>query len=397
MRRRAFLTASLAAAAAPAVSAAAAEPAAHVTEERLHGRRAFVLQNTKMRVAVLQGGGFIGEVRLTGADPASNINPMRVAHYQTIDPYTYDIRRDGARYGAGMQRRLMSGYMGHFTCFPHFAASSRAELEQDYGQHGELIAVKWERLRAARESLAMAAALPATNYLFERRITMQPDETVAYVTETAENMARYDRPYQWVQHTTFGPDFVQIGKTFADGAVANVVLGRGAEAKTTGWPSGPNANDAPRDYRVFSGQGSLWLLQQAAPRSYCTLYNENYGILIGYVFEAAKNPWLLDYQENMRVTETPWDGKVVMRGLCFGNSVTSGGLRNAVQQRSMLDVPSYDWIEARQRIDRTYAIFIAEVGLGFRGVASLTAAGGKIAIVERETGRRIEIAASGLA
>ena len=39
----------------------AGEPSFH--EDRLHGRRAFVLENDRMRVSTLPGGGFIAEVR----------------------------------------------------------------------------------------------------------------------------------------------------------------------------------------------------------------------------------------------------------------------------------------------------------------------------------------------
>ena len=70
-------------------------------EDRLHGRRAFVLENDRMRLSTLPGGGFIGEVRFKSDDPRKSVNPMRVPHYQTIDPYTYDIARDGDLYGTG--------------------------------------------------------------------------------------------------------------------------------------------------------------------------------------------------------------------------------------------------------------------------------------------------------
>src|ERR1019366_7962822 len=96
-------------------------------EDSLHGRRAFVLENDRMRVSTLPGGGFIGEIRFKSDDPKKSVNPMRVPDYQTIDPYTYDIYRDGPTYGTGMQRRLQSGYMGHFVCFPLFGSSTQAE------------------------------------------------------------------------------------------------------------------------------------------------------------------------------------------------------------------------------------------------------------------------------
>jgi hypothetical protein len=373
-------------------AAAGATAQTRIGEERLHGRRALVIQNPLMRLGVLPGGGFIADARLVSADPRKNVNPMRVPHYQTIDPYTYDPARHGALYGTGMQRRLMSGYMGQFTCFPHFAASSPAEFAQDYGQHGELIAVEWKRQAGAPDELVMDAELPLTQYGFRRSVVLPADETVAYVTETAENLVRYDRPAQWVEHTAFGPPFVEMGKTVADASVDRVVLGRGAATTTADWPVGLDARGATIDYRPFRGATALWLMGRTG-KNYFTLYNTDLQVMIGYVYEAEANPWLLDYQENMRMTETPWDGKVVMRGLCFGDSAT-GGLRNAVTQGSALGVPTYGWFEARARRTKRYAIFMTEIPSDFKGVAGLEAAPGSITITERETGRRTALKSS---
>src|ERR1035441_9741208 len=68
-------------------------------EDTLHGRRAFVLENDQMRVSTLPGGGFIGEIRFKSADLRKSVNTMRVPHYQTIDPYSYDIGKHGDLYG----------------------------------------------------------------------------------------------------------------------------------------------------------------------------------------------------------------------------------------------------------------------------------------------------------
>jgi len=392
LERRQFIAATFAAGgAALAPGAAAAQSAASVVrEERLHGRRALVLQNNSMRVGVLPGGGFIGEISLKSSDPKVSVNPMRVPLYQTIDPYTYDIKKHGDLYGTGIQRRLMSGYMGHFTCFPQFAASSPAELAQDYGQHGEAIAVEWKRRTAAANTLLMSANLTKTQYGFQREITMLPDETVAYVTETAENMVPYDRPYQWNQHVTFGAPFVAIGKMFADISAQNVMVGRGPTATLGPYPIGVDAQGNPRDYRAFAGSGAPLLMQNATPKNYCTVYSSDFNVLLGYIFDAPSNRWLLDYQEHLRVQEKPWDGKVIMRGLCWGNSIT-GGIRNAVAQGSNFGAPTFGWIDARGKISQKYAIFATQIPTGFKGVASVRTDGGVIAVTERDTGNVISV------
>jgi hypothetical protein len=121
-----------------------------------------------------------------------------------------------------------------------------------------------------------------------------------------------------------------------------------------------------------------------------TMYHAEYPVLIGYIFESKPNQWVFDWQENQHATEKPWDGKVVARAICIGDSVV-GGLRNAVKTGSMFGVPTYSWIEARERRTQKYVIFLAEIPLGFKGVAALGTDNGKIVIEERETGKKMAI------
>lgn len=364
-------------------------------EDQFNGRRAFVLENPQMRVSTLPGGGFIGEIRFKSENPKKSINPLRVPHYQTIDPYKYDVARDGDLYGTGIQRRLMSGYMGHFLCFPHFAASSAAEFRQDYGQHGEALAVEWKLQQVETHekevTLRYGADLPMTRFRVERAITLPADETVGYVEETVDNLEVFDRPVQWVQHVTFGPPFLELDKTFADASVAKVVSRRGREmsAEAT-WPRLQDASGASIDLRVFSGHGNTWLMDRSGPHVWFTMYNSEYPVLIGYIFESASNPWVFDWQENQTVTEKPWNGKVIARAICIGDSTISG-LRNAVTRGSALGVPVYSWIEARQRRTQRYAFFLAEIPLGYKGVAALSIQNGQIILTERETGKTITV------
>jgi hypothetical protein len=364
-------------------------------EDTLHGRRAFVLENDRMRVSTLPGGGFIGEIRFKSADPKMSVNPMRVPHYQTIDPYTYDIHKHGAIYGTDVQRRLMSGYMGDFLCFPQFGPSSRAELELDYGQHGEALAVEWKRQRVDTRkdgvTLVYSADLPKTQFRVERAITVPADETVAYVEESVENMTMFDRPIQWVQHVTFGPPFLELNKTFVDASVAKVAVRSGQGFAEGSWPELKTAQGEVTDLRVFSGRGSTWLMDISKPKVYFTIYSTGYPVLLGFLLPSSQNAWVLDWQENQRAKQIPWDGKVIARAICIGDSPFAQGLPYAVERGSVFGVPVFGWISARQRRTETYAFFLAEIPLGFKGVAGLRTENGQIVLVERETGRTISI------
>ncbi len=80
-------------------------------DANIHGRPGWVIENGRIRVALLRGGGHIAEVRLVSSNPKLSINPMFVP--------------DG------------NGYMGHMVCFPHYGPASAEEREQGLRGHGE--------------------------------------------------------------------------------------------------------------------------------------------------------------------------------------------------------------------------------------------------------------------
>jgi len=364
-------------------------------EGSLHGRRAFILENSQMQVSTLPGGGFIGEIRFKSGDPKKDVNPMRVPHYPTIDPHTYDTEKHGALYGTDVQRRLMSGYMGDFLCFPHFGPSSAAEFRLDLGQHGEAVAVEWKRDRVDSRpdgvALVESADLPKTQFRVKRTIMLPSDTTLGYVEESVENMAPFDRPMQWVHHVTFGPPFLELNKTFVDASAAKSILREGQSLAEGAWPRLRTAAGQDVDQRVFTGQTGTWLMDVSKPRVWFTIYNAEYRVLLGYVFESARNPWVLDWQENQRAKHKPWDGKVVARAVCIGDSPFAMGLQHAVARGSLAGVPVFSWIGARETKTQSYAFFLAEIPIGFKGVAELRLLEGQLVIVERETGKSISI------
>jgi hypothetical protein len=378
-------------------AAARAEDAVSIHAGTLHGREALTIANGSLSLSVLPGGGFIADVHLVSSDPAVGLSPLRVPEYQTMDPYRFDLKRDGAKYGTGVQRQLMSGYMGHFTCFPQFG-SSRAEFAATgYGQHGELIISKWKWLTSSSpQELRMAAHLPLNQYAFERNITLLPGETVAYVTETAENLRSFERPLQWVQHVTMGPPFVEIGKLRVDGSVNSVRVGRGESERWLDWPKSLDPDGQEINARDFTGHGATWLMQRTGPRNWLTAHNESYGVLFGHLYDAAVNPWVLDWQMDRHADDFPVPGKVVARGLCWGDSPSAGGIKQAVSEGKSMNVPTYGWIGPRERRSQSYAIFMAQVPRGWRGTADVFVKDGTIQIREKETSSVLSLNAKGL-
>jgi len=378
-------------------------------QETFHGRQAYVLDNGTIRVSALRGAGHIAEIRFHSPDPRLAVNPMRVPHFPTIEPWEYRPEIHDKVYGGDTSRILQSGYMGHLLNFPTFGAPSEAEARNGLGTHGEALTVEWKQRRAEASpsgvSLVYGAELPKTRYRVERTLDLAAQESVLYVEEAVENLLPFDRPMHWVQHVTFGDPFVEPGKTYLDMSAGKGEV-RGAAAAWLAlrpgpltWPSGVALDGTPVDLRPMvqkpgSGLYAGYLMEPGRPLSYFTMYHEDYRVLIGYVWMTRDFPWIGDWQENRRATQPPWNGKVIARGMEFGTTPFGGPMRQVVEEGRLYGVPVYRWIGAGERLVTRYLAFLAEIPRGFRGVADLQVQDGFLLVTERETGRTLRVAAS---
>jgi catechol 2,3-dioxygenase-like lactoylglutathione lyase family enzyme len=342
-------------------------PKATIHEETFSGRQAWVLANGWMRVSVLAGGGHIAEVRLLSDDPKKNINPMRVPHYPTIEPYAYDPARDDAVYGTTPHRWLSSGYMGHLLCFPMYGPPSADEAHAGLGNHGEAPIVQWRKIKGEVNSdgvtLWYGADLTRTQFRVERAVTLPRGMRTVYVQEWVENLAPFDRPINWMEHATFGPPFVEPGKTVLDSSGTAIA-----------W-EGKGLADTPAALRVFQPTphaGTYYAMRSdpARKEQFFTLYHPDYRVLIGYVFPSEGNDWINDWQENHSITELPWNGQVIARGIEFGSTPFAEGLRASVERGSLLGAPAYRWIGGHQRLKTEFTIFLDEIPTDYPGVAN---------------------------
>jgi hypothetical protein len=233
----------------------------------------------------------------------------------------------------------------------------------------------------AGATLWYGADLPKTQFRVERSVNVPRGMRVVRVREWVENLAPFDRPVNWMEHATFGPPFAEPGKTVFDVSATRgqVAAGRDGSLRAGSaveWPRGVAANGAAADLRVFqvrahSGTYYALRLDPARKEQYFTMYHPDYRVMIGYLFPAAGSPWIADWQENRSNTTRPWNGEVVARGIEFGSSPFDEGLRKSVDRGTLFDTPAYEWVGARQRVERDYTLFLSEIPAGFSGVADV--------------------------
>ncbi len=383
-----------------AASLLPAQPSSFRSED-LYGRQAYVLENGKIRVSALRGGGHIAEIRLLADDPKADINPLYVPVYPTIEPYEYNQAKHGAFYGSGANRYLDAGYMGHLLCFPSFGpTSSEEEVRNGLGFHGEALAVEWTQpkppqIDSGGVTLFYSAELPLSQYRVERSIHLPAGASVARVEEWIENLAAYDRPFNRNQHVTFGAPFVANGMNFLDlpGTQGTSTRGRTTDIH---WPEGTTPEGGSLDLRPYQrdAKTSVFraiLLDPSRDTGYFTIYNSGYPLLIGYIFPTAGNPWICDWQENQSAPNTPRLGKMIARGIEFGTSPLDEGIRGSVERGALFGAPTYGWIKGRERLKTTYTIFLTRIPPGFAGVEDVQLEAGQIVVTERNSKHRIKV------
>ena len=348
-------------------------------EAQVYGRPGWVLENGKIRVALLRGGGHIAEVRIVSTNIRLSINPMFIPGGD--------------------------GYMGHLVCFPYFGPASAEERAQGLRGHGEAGAVDWQQTRAAQTdgtsvTFFYGADLPKTQYRIERAVTLKAGDTTVAVEEWIENLAVYDRPYNRDQHATFGAPFVTPGRNVLDMSgtrgITDPVRTAGAKwaaGQLFQWPDAPPLKEVGvilslRDFHAIPG-GQVYtpvLTDRSKPQSWFTVYNEDYPLLVGYVFPTEDHPWIIDWQNHPRADSPAGTA----RGIEFGTSPFDEGLRKSVERAQMLGVPTYKFIGARQRLSTTFTIFLQEIPMGFAGVRDVRLADGKVILetVSRDRDKR---------
>ena len=335
-----------------------------MTAPSLHrGRRAVAIENSDLRVTVLEEGGHIAEV----VDKRTGINPLWTPPWPSIEPSAFDAARH-TEYGGGADARLLAGIMGHNWCLDIFGPPSDQELAAGLEPHGEASVARYD-LDAGADRLAMRARFPLAGLDVERRITLQ-DRSV-HIAEAIDSLSSVDRPIGWTQHVTLGPPFLQKGVTEFRASATRSKVFEGAfgtadylqPGAAFDWPIAPRANGGVADLRVFTDASSssaytAHLMDRQRRDAFFVAFKADERFAFGYVWTQADFPWLGIWEENRSRRQPPWNGKALTRGLEFGVSPFPETRRQMVDRNSLFNTPTYRWIPAKGRLAVEYWIVI---------------------------------------
>ncbi len=361
-----------------------------------HGRRAWTLQNDKVRLIVTPGGGHIASLTLKSG-PGANLNPYWLPPWPSVEPGTWS--EYGDRYGGKPGAQLLGSILGRNLCLDFFGGPSDAETKAGIPVHGEAPCINWASSSQTRDRLVYSATLPIAQMKVTRTIRLTPGSSALWITERVDNLAPMDRPFGWQQHVTLGPPFLQQGETHYDmnggwGMVDPKEFSKGQRLKQGGefqWPDAPGANGETvnlRDYPTQAKNSDFTVCQIDPSRdwAYFTAINPKKHLLIGYIWPRKEWPWAANWEENHFRSGHPWNGKGVARGIEFGTSPFAYSRRDSIAMGSLHGTPTYRWISAHATQSISYAAFVAPIPAATAGVkdVAMTAHGIEITLAGAE-------------
>jgi hypothetical protein len=254
--------------------------------------------------------------------------------------------------------------MGHNVCLDLFGGPSEAEAAAGLTAHGEA-PVRPYLLTENGSTLTAEAQLPEAQLTFKRVISLH-DRAIS-VSETVENLSACDRPVGWTQHVTLGPPFLQPGltqfrasatrsKVFEHRFGAHDYLVAGAEFD---WPFAPATDGARVDLQLChaadaSSAYTAHLMDDRRENSFFVAFSPAARLAFGYVWKRSDFPWLGIWEENHSRTDSPWNGRVLTRGMEFGVSPMPDTRRDMIGRGTLFGTPTFRWIPARSLVEAQY-------------------------------------------
>ena len=323
------------------------------------GRRASFIENEYLRVVVLHEGGHVAAVH----DKATDLNPLWTPPWTSCEPSAYTPATH-PEFGSGTDARLLAGIMGHNVCLDLFGGPSDAEAAAGLTAHGEAPVQRYV-FNESGSTLTAEAQLPEARLTFKRVIALR-DRAIS-MSETVENLSACDRPIGWTQHVTLGPPFLQPGvtqfrasatrsKAFEHPFGAHDYLKAGAEFD---WPSAPALDGGRVDLQVChaadaSSAYTAHLMDKRCEDAFFVAFSPTSRLAFGYVWKRSDFPWLGIWEENHSRAGSPWNGRVLTRGMEFGVSPMPETRREMIDRGTMFGTTTFRWIAARSRVEARY-------------------------------------------
>jgi len=348
-------------------------PISILAQEGVKGRPSVILESKSAKLVVDIGGGSIVRFLL----PDQGLNPIVWAEERAgSDPVP----------------------MGHFLCLDRWGAPSEAELNNGMPFHGEAPYVNWnvdQQPRTVKGAVEaeMSASLPMAGLDIHRTLRLLDNGPVAIVREVVTNRNKIGRIYNWVQHPTIGPPFldesVVVDTNAREGFMQDSPLPN-PEAASVHWPQALK-DGAPVNMRR--------LVEDPFPRvvsytideeiGWTTAANAGKGLLLGYIWKTDEYPWFNAWRH------VDDDNKPLARGLEFGTTGLHQPFAILTAKGRIFGRPLFAHIDTGERVTKSYVMFLLKIPADFAGASGVEYSGNQIKVNERGTERSFTVDARG--
>lgn len=340
-------------------------------------RPTLLFTNDTSRLVIDAAGGSIGEFSLSG----HGINPLG--------------------WGTPAGGDLAVRGFGHFLCLDRWGAPSEAEGAKGMPYHGEAANVAWSvlqvpRFRDGAIEGEMSARLPMAGLSIRRSIRLSPRSSWFVVRESIRNENLLGRMFNAVQHPTIAPPFLGADtlvdcngrRGFAQGGQLPF-----PEEPSSFWPLGLNRDGQPSDLRRLRSDPNPNVVSMVIDEEFgwVTASSPRHGLLIGYVWRTRDYPWVSLWRDAR-------DGKPSARGLEFGTTGLHQPFPILARKGRIWDRALFEYLDAGQTVEKSYAAFLCRIPSDFSGVGSLTITKEELILQERreDASRRIVLGLEGV-
>jgi hypothetical protein len=342
---------------------------------RWKGRKATRLTNGIVEIVSLAGGGHLASLRFSKKQGRVSENVLWEAPWPTIDPQQGWSEESVRMYGRTDIGRFLAGYTGHALCLDYFGEPSPKSAALGASLHGEAAVSPWHAthlIEAGFVSCRWQTELPVSRLIFEREILLKKDESVAYVEETVRNEHDSEYSFDWVQHVTLGPPFLNGEEsTVTASARRGITWPYAYEDSYTlapdhqfDWPFAPlGQSDRAVDLRKpFSLKSTGFVaglqLDPARDFEFITAVNRSSRLGLGYYFSQNDFPWMTVWEENCARKYSPWNGATQARGMEFGTAPLPLGEQALRHRKAVLGSQTGCVIRAGEKKTARYLIFL---------------------------------------
>lgn len=315
-----------------------------------------VLKNDFIEFVQKLEGGSISSLRLKNSD----INPF---------DWSLPIENQPDFNGNGF------AFEGHFISLGTWGMPSKGEQDSGIRLYGEPMAKIWEvdtlyNDPSGDQVVVTSFSSDIEGLDFKREVRLSKTAPILYVSESVTNTLPIGRPYNLLQHPTFGGSFVSkhlVIDTNADkGFYQKGNFPRdnylNLEEHSFKWPNG----EFPKDTIDLRKTGEFphtfltsHLFLKSDKLGWVTASNPDAKILVGYLWDTYEYPWLNVWHQSK-------NGEVIGRAVEFATCGLGLGFEELITtDYSYYDTLSFEYIDAKQTKTKSYYMFAFDITKDF--------------------------------